>query len=51
MCTTGVMRIGDRNYLLFKNKEQLVMNMRRHLTAHHLAWIVERGSDRQDSDT
>ena len=37
MCTTGLMRIGDRNCLLFKNKEQLVMNERRHLTAHHLA--------------
>ena len=31
--------------------EQLVMFMRRHLTAHHLAWIAEHGSDRQDSDT
>ncbi len=30
--------------------EQLVMFMRRHLTAHHLAWIAERGADRQDSD-
>ena len=30
--------------------EQLVMFMRRHLTAHHLAWIAEHGSDRQDSD-
>ena len=30
--------------------EQLVMFMRRHLTAHHLAWIAEQGSDRQDSD-
>lgn len=29
--------------------EQLVMFMRRHLTGHHLAWIAERGSDRQDS--
>ena len=27
--------------------EQLVMFMRRHLTAHHLAWIAEHGSDRQ----
>ena len=31
--------------------EQLVMFMRRHLTAHHLAWIAEHGPDRQDSDT
>ena len=30
--------------------EQLVMFMRRNLTAHHLAWIAEHGSDRQDSD-
>ncbi len=30
--------------------EQLVMFMRRHLTAHHLAWIAEHGSDRQDSE-
>ena len=29
--------------------EQLVMYMRRHLTAHHLAWIAEHGADRQDS--
>ena len=31
--------------------EQLVMYMRRHLTAHHLAWIAEHGSGGQDSDT
>ena len=31
--------------------EQLVMYMRRHLTAHHLAWIAEHGSDQQDSDS
>ena len=30
--------------------EQLVMYMRRHLTAHHLAWIAEHGSSQQDSD-
>ena len=30
--------------------EQLVMFMRRNLTAHHLAWIAEHGSERQDSD-
>ena len=30
--------------------EQLVMFMRRHLTAHHLAWIAEHGADRQDSE-
>ena len=30
--------------------EQLVMYMRRHLTAHHLAWIAEHGSGGQDSD-
>ncbi len=30
--------------------EQLVMYMRRHLTAHHLAWIAEHGSVQQDSD-
>ena len=30
--------------------EQLVMFMRRHLTAYHLAWIAEQGSDRQDSE-
>lgn len=30
--------------------EQLVMYMRRHLTAHHLAWIAEHGSRGQDSD-
>ena len=30
--------------------EQLVMFMRRHLTAHHLAWIAEHGSQRQDSE-
>ena len=29
--------------------EQLVMFMRRHLTAHHLAWIAEQTSNRQDS--
>lgn len=29
--------------------EQLVMYMRRHLTAHHLAWIAEHGSGGQDS--
>ena len=26
------------------------MYMRRHLTAHHLAWIAEHGSGGQDSD-
>jgi pimeloyl-ACP methyl ester carboxylesterase len=30
--------------------EQLVMYMRRHLTAYHLAWIAEHGSAGQDSD-
>ena len=30
--------------------EQLVMYMRRHLTAHHLAWIAEHGPGRQDSE-
>ncbi len=30
--------------------EQLVMYMRRHLTAHHLAWIAEHGGNRQDFD-
>ena len=30
--------------------EQLVMFMRRNLTAHHLAWIAEHGAARQDSD-
>ena len=30
--------------------EQLVMFMRRHLTAHHLAWIAEHAANRQDSD-
>ena len=30
--------------------EQLVMFMRRHLTAYHLAWIAEHGSERQDSE-
>ena len=30
--------------------EQLVMFMRRHLTAHHLAWIAEHGAERQDSE-
>lgn len=30
--------------------EQLVMYMRRHLTAHHLAWIAAHGSAGQDSD-
>ena len=29
--------------------EQLVMYMRRHLTAHHLAWIAEHGAGGQDS--
>ena len=30
--------------------EQLVMFMRRHLTAHHLAWIAEHAPDHQDSE-
>lgn len=30
--------------------EQLVMFMRRHLTAYHLAWIAEQTENRQDSD-
>ena len=30
--------------------EQLVMFMRRHLTAYHLAWIAEQAGNRQDSD-
>ena len=30
--------------------EQLVMFMRRHLTAYHLAWIAEQTANRQDSD-
>ena len=30
--------------------EQLVMFMRRHLTAHHLAWIAEHAANRQDSE-
>ncbi len=30
--------------------EQLVMFMRRHLTAYHLAWIAEHGAERQDSE-
>ena len=30
--------------------EQSVMLMRRHLTAHHLVWIAEHGSQRQDCD-
>ncbi len=30
--------------------EQLVMYMRRHLTAHHLAWIAEHAPGQQDSD-
>ena len=30
--------------------EQLVMFMRRHLTAHHLAWIAEHAASRQDSE-
>ena len=30
--------------------EQLVMFMRRHLTAYHLAWIAEQPANRQDSD-
>ena len=30
--------------------EQLVMYMRRHLTAYHLAWIAEHGAGGQDSD-
>ena len=30
--------------------EQLVMFMRRHLTAHHLAWIAEHAPNRQVSD-
>lgn len=30
--------------------EQLVMFMRRHLTAHHLAWIAEQTAHGQDSD-
>ena len=30
--------------------EQLVMFMRRHLTAYHLAWIAERTKHRQDSE-
>ena len=30
--------------------EQLVMFMRRHLTAYHLAWIAEHAASRQDSD-
>ena len=29
--------------------EQLVMFMRRHLTAHHLAWIAEHAPNQQDS--
>ncbi len=29
--------------------EQLVMFMRRHLTAHHLAWIAQQTTHRQDS--
>jgi pimeloyl-ACP methyl ester carboxylesterase len=30
--------------------EQLVMFMRRHLTAYHLSWIAEHAPDRQDSE-
>ena len=30
--------------------EQLVMFMRRHLTAYHLAWIAEQPANRQDSE-
>ena len=30
--------------------EQLVMFMRRHLTAHHLAWIAEQPANPQDSE-